>query len=91
MAFSAPTGARKRARPQARRSAAEVIETKKAREVIEILLNQKDGTQIAPRRFPLRDLSVCGEVGDLTAVSDGYGKSDAHLPAFFRCPNHSHG
>jgi len=34
-------------------------------------------------RSPLKGLSVCGEVGDLTAVSDGYGKSDAHLPRFF--------
>ena len=53
--------------------------------------NQKDGTQISPSRSPLKDLSVCGGVGDLTAVSDGYAKSDAHLPAFFRSPNHFHG
>jgi hypothetical protein len=39
--------------------------------------NQKDGRRIAPSRSPL------GEVGDLTAVSDGYGKSDAHHPHFF--------
>jgi hypothetical protein len=45
--------------------------------------NQRGGRQIAPSRSPLKDLSVCGEVGDLTAVSDGYGKSDAHLPRFF--------
>jgi hypothetical protein len=45
--------------------------------------NQKDERQIAPSRSPLKDLSVCGEVGDLTAVSDVYGKSDAHLPRFF--------
>jgi hypothetical protein len=45
--------------------------------------NQKDGRQIAPSRSPLKDLSAYGEVGDLTAVSDGYGKSDAHLPRFF--------
>jgi hypothetical protein len=43
----------------------------------------KDGWWIAPSRSPLKDLSVCGEVGDLTAISDGYGKSDAHLPRFF--------
>jgi hypothetical protein len=47
------------------------------------VLNQKDGRQIAPSRSPLKDLSVCGEVADLTAISDGYGKSDAHLPRFF--------
>jgi hypothetical protein len=45
--------------------------------------NQKDGRQIALSRSPLKDLSVSGEVGDLTAVSDGYGKSDAHLSRFF--------
>jgi hypothetical protein len=45
--------------------------------------NQKDGTQIAPSRSLLKELSVCGEVGDLTAINDGYGKSDAHLPRFF--------
>jgi len=45
--------------------------------------NQKDGRQIAPSRSPLKDLSVHGEVGNLTAVSDGSGKSDAHLPRFF--------
>jgi hypothetical protein len=45
--------------------------------------NQKDGRQIAPSRSPLKDLSVYGEVGDPTAVSDGYGKFDAHLPRFF--------
>ena len=56
---------------------------KKAGEIVEIVQNQKDGRQIAPSRSPLKDLSVCGEVGDLTAVSDGYGKSDAHLPRFF--------
>jgi len=53
--------------------------------------NQKDGTQIAPGRSPLKDLSFCGRVGDMIAVSDRYAKSDAHLPAFFRFPNHSHG
>ena len=68
---------------EARRSAAEVIETKKAGEIVEIAQTQKDGTQIAPSRSPLKDLSVCGGVGDLTAVSDGYAKSDAHLPLFF--------
>ena len=56
---------------------------KKAGEIVEIVQNQKDGRQISPSRSPLKDLSVCGEVGDLTAVSDGYGKSDAHLPRFF--------
>ena len=61
----------------------EVIETKKKLEIVEIVQNQKDGTQIAPSRSPLTDLSVCGGVGDLTAVSDGYAKSDAHLPRFF--------
>jgi hypothetical protein len=45
--------------------------------------NQKDGRQIAPSRSPLKDLSVYGEVGDLTAVSDVYWKSDAHLTRFF--------
>ena len=45
--------------------------------------NQKDGRQIAPSRSPLKDLSVREEVDDLTAVSDGYGKSDAHFPRFF--------
>jgi len=64
---------------------------KKAGEIVEIVQNQKDGTQIAPGRSPLKDLSVCGRVGDLTAVSDGYAKSDAHLHAFFRFPHHSHG
>jgi hypothetical protein len=49
------------------------------REIVEIVRDQKDGTQIAPGRSPLKDLSVCREVGDLIAVSDGYGKSDAHL------------
>ena len=34
-------------------------------------------------RNRVKDLSACGEVGDLTVVSDGYGKSDAHLPRFF--------
>jgi hypothetical protein len=56
---------------------------KKVGEIVEIMQNQKDGRPIAPSRSPLKDLSVCGEVGDLTAVSDGYGKSDAHLPRFF--------
>src|SRR5262249_3984193 len=56
---------------------------KKAGEIVEIVQNQKDGRQIAPSRSPLKDLSVYGEVGDLAAVSDGYGKSDAHLPRFF--------
>jgi hypothetical protein len=36
---------------------------KKAGEIIEIELNQKDGRQIAPSRSPLNDLSVQGEVG----------------------------
>ena len=45
--------------------------------------NQKVGRQIALSHSPLKDFSVCGEVGDLTTVSDGYGKSDAHLPRFF--------
>jgi len=57
---------------------------KKTREIVEIVQNQKNGRQIAPSRSPLKDLSVYEEVGDLTAVSDGYGKSDAHLPRFFR-------
>jgi hypothetical protein len=48
--------------------------------------NQKDGRQIASSRSPPKDLSVREEVDDLTAVSDGYGKSDAHFPAFFRSP-----
>ena len=52
-------------------------------EIVEIVQNQKDGRQIAPSRSPLKDLSVYGEVGDPTAVSDGYGKFDAHLPRFF--------
>ncbi len=50
--------------------------------------NQKDGRQIAPSRSPLKDLSVYEEVGDLTAVGDGYGKSDAHLPRFFSVSNY---
>ena len=57
---------------------------KKAGEIVEIVQNQKDGRQIVPSRSPLKDLSVYGEVGDPTAVSDGYGKFDAHLPRFFR-------
>jgi len=52
-------------------------------EIVEVVQNQKDGRQIAPSRSPLKDLSVYGEVGDPTSVSDGYGKSDAHLPRFF--------
>jgi hypothetical protein len=56
---------------------------KKAGEIVEIVLNQKDGRQIAPSRSPLKDLNVYGEVGDLTAVSGGYGRSDSHLPRFF--------
>ena len=56
---------------------------KNAGEIVEIPHNQKDGRQIAPSRSPLKDLSVYGEVGDLTAVSDRYVKSDAHLPHFF--------
>jgi hypothetical protein len=51
--------------------------------MVEIVQNQKDGRQTAPSRSPLKDLSVYGEVGDLTAVSDVFGKSDAHLPRFF--------
>jgi hypothetical protein len=76
-------------RPQASAAASAAFggggnrDPKKAGEIVEIALNQKDGTQIAPGRSPLKDLSVCGGVGDLTAVSDGYGKSDAHLPRFF--------
>jgi hypothetical protein len=46
---------------------------KKAGEIVEIVQTQKDGRQIAPSRSPLKDLSVCGEVGDLTAVT---GKLD---------------
>ena len=57
---------------------------KKAGEMIEIVQNQKDGRRIAPSRSPLKDLSVCGEVGDLTAVSNGYGKFGRISPAFFR-------
>ncbi len=53
---------------------------KKAWEMVEIVQDQKDGRRIAPGRSPLKNLNVYGEVGDLTAVSDGYGKSDAHLP-----------
>jgi hypothetical protein len=60
-----------------------VGERKKPGEIVEIVQNQKDGRQIASNRSPLKDLSVFGEVGDLTAVSDGYGKSDAYLPRFF--------
>jgi hypothetical protein len=52
-------------------------------EIVEIVQNQKDGRQIAPSRSPLKDLSVYGEVGDLTTVSDGYGESNAHPPRFF--------
>jgi hypothetical protein len=63
--------------------AAHVGDRKKAGEIVEIVQNQKDGRQIAPSRSPLKDLSIYGEVGDLTAVNDGYGKSDAHLPRFF--------
>jgi hypothetical protein len=48
--------------------------------MVEIVQNQKDGRQIAPSCSPLKDLSVYGE----TVVNDGYGKSDAHLPRFFR-------
>jgi hypothetical protein len=48
--------------------------------------NQKDGRQIAPSRSPLKDLSVCREVDDLTAVSNGYGKFGRISPAFFRSP-----
>jgi hypothetical protein len=33
------------------------------REIVEIVRNQKDGRQIVPSRSPLKDLSVCGEVG----------------------------
>jgi hypothetical protein len=43
----------------------------------------RDQRQIASSRSPLKNLSVYGVVGDLTAVSGGYGKSDAHLPSFF--------
>jgi hypothetical protein len=60
-----------------------VRDRKKAGEIVEIVQNQKDGRQIAPSCSPLKDLSIYGEVGDLTAVNDGYGKSDAHLPRFF--------
>jgi hypothetical protein len=56
---------------------------KKAGEIIEIELNQKDGRQIAPSRSPLNDLSVYGEIGDLTAFSDVFVKPDAHLQRFF--------
>jgi hypothetical protein len=56
---------------------------KKAGEIVEIVLNQKDGRQIAPSRSPLKDLSVLREGWRQPAVSDGYGKSDAHLPRFF--------
>jgi hypothetical protein len=51
--------------------------------IVEIAQNQKAGKQIAPSRSSLKDLSLYGEVGDLTAVSGAYGKSDAHLPRFF--------
>jgi len=56
---------------------------KKTGEIVEIVQNQKDGRQIAPSPSPLKDLSIYGEVGDLTVVSDGHGMSDAHLPRFF--------
>jgi hypothetical protein len=56
---------------------------KKAGEIVEIVQNQTDERQIAPSRSPLKDFSVCGEVGDLIAVSGGPGKSEAHLPRFF--------
>jgi len=56
---------------------------KKAGETVEIAQDQKNGRRIAPSRSPLKDLSVYGEVSDLTAVSDGYGKSDARLQRFF--------
>ena len=61
---------------------------KKAGEIVEIVQNQKDGMQIAPSRSLLKRLSVYGEIGDLTAVSDGHGKSDAHLPRFFSVSIH---
>src|SRR5262245_54187356 len=38
-------------------------------------------------------MNVCGEVSNLTAVSDGYGKYDSISPAFFRSrptPNSVH-
>jgi hypothetical protein len=35
---------------------------KKAGEIVEIVQNQKDGRQIAPSRFPLKDLSAYEEV-----------------------------
>ena len=57
---------------------------KKTGEIVEIVQNQKDGRQIAPSRSPLKDLSAHEEVDDLTAVSDGYGKSDTRLPRFFQ-------
>jgi hypothetical protein len=56
---------------------------KRAGELVEIAQNQINGRQIAPGRSHLKDLSVYGEIGDLTALSDGYGKSDSHLPCFF--------
>jgi hypothetical protein len=51
--------------------------------MVEIVQNQKDRKQIAPSCSPFKDLSVYGEIGDLTVVNDGYGESDAHLPRFF--------
>jgi hypothetical protein len=50
---------------------------------VEIALNQKDGRCITQSHSILKDLSVFGEGGDRTAVSDGYEKSDADFPRFF--------
>lgn len=49
-----------------------IYRLKKAGAVVEVLQNQKGGRQIAPNLSPLKDLSVCGEVGDMTAASDGH-------------------
>jgi hypothetical protein len=46
---------------------------KKEEDIVEIVQNQKDGRQIAPSRSPLKNLMVCEEDVDLTAVSDGHG------------------
>jgi hypothetical protein len=45
--------------------------------------NQKDGRQIAPSRSPLKELSVCGEVGaSLRSVTE-MGSPMRISPAFF--------
>jgi hypothetical protein len=41
--------------------------------IVEIVQNQEDGRQIAPSPSPRDDLSVCENVGGMTAISDVYG------------------